>query len=268
LDNRSIGVFDSGLGGLSVMRHLIDRFPNENFVYFGDTARLPYGTRSKETIIKYVKGDMAFIDTFQVKMVIVACGTASSVALPQLPKQLYPVYGIVQVSADAAVSATRNKKIGVIATETTIKSASFEQRIAEDDSGVEVYPVACPLLVPLVENGCIDDELAALGVEKYISQLRDKDIDTLILGCTHYPLLRGVIQKAVGNGVQLIDPGVETARFVERVLQSGEVEPAEERRGEHQYFVSDSVYNFSAMGSLLLGKDIAKQVRKIDIERY
>lgn len=268
MDNRSIGVFDSGLGGLSVMRHLIERFPNENFVYFGDTARLPYGTRSEDTILKYVKSDMAFIDTFHVKMVIVACGTASSVALPRMQKRPYPVYGVVQVSADAAVQATKNKRIGVIATETTIKSASFEKRIEDDDRSVSVFPVACPLLVPLVENGCIDDELAMLGVEKYLSQLRDKDIDTLILGCTHYPLLRNVIQKAAGSGVKLIDPGEETARFVARVLSGGEVEPAEKRCGKHQYFVSDSVYNFSAMGSLFLGKDITKQVKKIDIERY
>ncbi len=268
MDNRCIGVFDSGLGGLSVMRHLIERFPHEDFVYFGDTARLPYGTRSEETILKYVKGDMAFMDTFHVKMVIVACGTASSVALPRMERHAYPVYGIVQVSADAAVRATQNGRIGVLATETTIKSAAFEKRIAENDPAAKVFPVACPLLVPLVENGCIDDELAVLGVEKYVSQLREQDIDTLILGCTHYPLLRGVIQKAIGGKVKLIDPGEETARFVERILSSGEIEPADVRKGEHQYFVSDSVYNFSAMGSLLLGKDIAKQVKKIDIEKY
>jgi len=268
LKNDCIGVFDSGLGGLSVMRHLMAKLPQENMIYFGDTARVPYGTRSEETIIRYTESDIRFLKTFPVKLVVVACGTASSVALPHLVKENFPICGVVEVTANAAASATRNKKVGILGTQGTIKSKSYETIMHKQDSSIETYPMACPLFVPLVENGCLHDEIAYLAAKKYLLPLKEKGIDTLILGCTHYPLLSEVIADIMGKDVVLIDPGEHTAVFVESLLQKENTKAPSEQKGRFQYYVSDSVQDFSKVGSLFLGQDITEQVKKIDIEQY
>lgn len=268
MDRRSIGIFDSGLGGLTAVKQVQKELPGESIVYFGDTGRVPYGTRSRETIIKYSKGDINFLLSKDVKIIVIACGTASSVALPVLKDECpVPVIGVVDAAAKAAATATKNGKIGIIGTPGTIKSGSYEKELAKIKDGLEIYTRACPLFVPLVENGHFDSEVARLVTEEYLAEIKEKGVDTLILGCTHYPLLKKIIGEFMGDSVTLIDAGFEVAKTLKEYFdQTGMHTDA--AIGETDYFVSDNIDGFETLGGLFLEKKINGRVEKIDIERY
>ncbi len=267
-NEQPIGVFDSGLGGLTVVKQLQRILPNERLVYFGDTARIPYGTKSKWLIQRFAMEDALFLLEFDIKLLVVACNTASSSALPLLQSRLdIPVVGVVLPGAEAAVASTRNKKIGVIGTSATINSESYTHSIKNLMPEAQVLGQPCPLLVPLVEEGWLDDEVTVLTLKKYLKPLMDFGVDTIILGCTHYPLLQPVIQRIVGPEVTLIDSGKETARAVQHILKDLELLNMEEKKVEHQYFVSDNPQAFSRIGSLFLGKRLSN-VKRIDFDRF
>ncbi len=269
MNNKSIGVFDSGLGGLTAVKQIMRELPNENIIYFGDTGRVPYGTRSRDTILKYTRGDIRFLKTFDVKVIVIACGTASSAALPMIKDEFdVPIVGVIDAAVYAAVRATKNKKIGVIGTPGTIKSGEYEKQIKEYDSDMQVYERACPMFVPLVENGYFDTPVTKIIVEEYLEEIRAQGVDTLILGCTHYPLLEKVIHEYMGDGVTLINSGAEVAKYLKKKLD-GEM-AHNDRIDEHQYryYVSDDISSFEELGGIFLEREINGQVNKIDIEQY
>ena len=269
MNNKSIGVFDSGLGGLTAVKQIMQELPNENIIYFGDTGRVPYGTRSRDTILKYTRGDIRFLKTFDVKVIVIACGTASSAALPMIKNEFdVPIVGVIDAAVYAAVRATKNKKIGVIGTSGTIKSGEYEKQISEYDSSMQVFAKACPMFVPLVENGYFDSPVTRLIVEEYLEEIRAQGVDTLILGCTHYPLLEKVIHEYMGDGVTLINSGAEVAKYLKKKLDDEMAHS--ERVDEHQYryYVSDDISSFEELGGIFLEREINGQVNKIDIEKY
>lgn len=268
MDNRAIGVFDSGLGGLTCVRELSALLPAEDIIYFGDTGRVPYGSRSEETIKKYVQADINFLLSHPVKIIVAACGTASAVAIDELAERCgVPLFGVVEPAVEAAYKATSNKRIGVIGTSGTIKNGKYSQLLKKMDKDLSVYSKACPMFVPLVENGFADHPMAYLACEEYLEELRSMDIDTLIMGCTHYPLMEKAISKAMGEGVTLIDPGAELARFV-KVYLEGESLLCEEKPGTCKYYVSDVPGDFEKIAGMFLNSDIGGQVQKTDIEKY
>ncbi len=260
-----IGVFDSGLGGLTAVRELMQILPGESIVYFGDTARVPYGTRSRQTIRQFAAQDLRFLLQQDLKAVLVACGTVSSVALPDLQNMTdIPVVGVVSPTAKAACNATKNKKIGILGTSATIKSGSYQSAISEIDSEISVTAVSCPLFVPLVENGYLDGKITELAAQEYIKPLQDAGVDTVILGCTHYPLLKPVLSRLFGAGVSLIDSGREAALVLADILrQSGQL--SSQKEGTRRYFVSDEVSNFSNIAGMFLDRRIDGQVEKVTI---
>jgi len=269
MNNRSIGVFDSGLGGLTAVKQIMQLLPDESIIYFGDTGRVPYGTRSRETILKYTRNDVRFLQSFDVKMIVVACGTVSSVAVPQIETEVaVPVVGVVDASVNAALRATRNKKIGIIGTPGTIKSGSYEKKIKAYDSDIQTFAKACPLFVPLVENGHFDTQVAKLVVQEYLEEIRNEGVDTLILGCTHYPLLAKVVEEYMGENVKLISPGEEVAKYLDTMLEADMRHSKERDPEQYRYFVSDNIENFEELGSIFLETKINGQVTKIDIEKY
>ena len=215
-----IGVFDSGIGGLTVAREIMRQIPNEKIIYFGDTARMPYGSKSKETVTGFSKQIVRFLETFQVKTIVVACNTASAYALDELEKELdIPIIGVIKPGAKTAAEVTRNGRIGVIATEATIGSQMYNKYIQELNKNVTIYGKACPLFVPLVEEGLWEDPVTDEIARRYLTELIDIDIDTLILGCTHYPLIRSTVGRIMGDQVTLVNPAYETARELKELLQ-------------------------------------------------
>jgi glutamate racemase len=269
VDNRPIGVFDSGLGGLTAVKELMYQLPNESIVYFGDTGRVPYGTRSNETITKYVFQDVRFLLNFDIKLIIIACGTASSVALEAVKKEFdIPIIGVVQSAAAKAVKVSTQKNIGIIGTQGTINSGSYERKIKQIDHLAATFAKACPLFVPLVENGYLDHEVTRLIAQEYLQPLKEKHVDTIIMGCTHYPLLKRTIADIMGENVNLIDPGAETAKYVKKLLKEKDMLAEAGAKPKYKYFVSDSIESFSKLGSLFLEKKINESVEKIDIEKY
>ena len=264
MDQRAIGVFDSGLGGLTAVRHLQDLLPDENIVYFGDTGRVPYGTRSRDTIRRYTEEDCRLLLDRDVKFIIAACGTVSSVA-PDLLEQLpVPAIGVVSPTAEAAVKATKNKKIGILGTAATINSASFEKAILALDPTIEVTATPCPLFVSLVESGWIaeDDEVAIPMVRRYLAAVKAAGVDTLILGCTHFPLLAPIIRAELGNTVTLIDSGRETASLCAKLLREKDA-LAQRDGGSAQFYVSDQPEGFSRVAEIFLGKSVRETVEMI-----
>ena len=266
MDNRPIGVFDSGLGGLSAVKPLHRMLPHENIIYFGDTGRVPYGTRSPETIVHYALQDMRFLCTEGVDIVLAACGTVSSTALCAIRGGFdLPVIGVVEGAVQAALRATKNGRIGVIATGATISSGAFAHAIAELSPRAAVTSVACPMLVPLVENGYIADDnpVTALVLADYLEPIRAAGCDTLILGCTHFPILTGAIARAL-PGVTLINSGAEAAK-----LLAAQVPPTQpDETGQIRYYVSDSVPGFARLASIFLGEPVETEVTRVEIERY
>ncbi len=257
MDSRPIGIFDSGVGGLTVLKAIRKELPNENFIYLGDTARVPYGTKSERTVIKYSLENARFLMGFNVKMVVVACNTSSSYALEILEEELsVPVIGVVKPGAQAAVKASASAKIGVIGTEATVKSASYRREILSIAPFAEVFQKACPLFVPLIEEGWIDDEITLKVAQRYLSYFKDKDIDTLVLGCTHYPLIKELIAKVL-PGVKIVDSAQETARAVRSAVKPNG------GRGSLRIFVSDKTDRFEKIAKMIMGKQI--QIEEVRI---
>ena len=271
MDQRPIGVFDSGLGGLTAVAELIRLLPGEEIVYFGDTGRVPYGSRSRDTIIKYARQDMAFLRTFDLKAVVIACGTVSTTAIDVLAAENdIPVLGVVEPSARRAAQATRNGRIGLIGTQASIRSGAYEKYIEAESPGVQVLAKACPLFVPLVENGRIHpgDAVIETVCAEYLQPLKDAGVDTLVMGCTHYPLLETVIGNYMGPGVTLVNAGAEGARAAAKLLEKTESLAERRAGGTCRYFVSDSVQDFSRLASLFLRRDVSEAVTQIDIVQY
>lgn len=269
MDNRSIGVFDSGLGGLTAVKEIMELFPNESIVYFGDTGRVPYGTRSRETILKYTYDDINFLLSKDVKMIVIACGTASSAALPHIKDEFnVPIFGVVDAACYEAARVTKNKKVGIIGTPATIKSGAYEKYINEYDSEIQTFANGCPLFVPLVENGHFDTPVTKLLIEEYLKDIRDAGVDTLILGCTHYPLLRKAIGEYMGSGVTLVSPGEQVAQYLKKKLTDETRHDDTKDENQYSYYVSDCIESFEELGSIFLERKIDGQVGKIDIEKY
>ncbi len=262
MDNRPIGVFDSGLGGLTTVKQLMSVMPNEDIVYFGDTGRVPYGNRSRETIIRYTRDDINFLLKHNIKMIIAACGTASSVALPYINDVGVRIIGVLEPACQAAVNRTRNGKIGVIGTAGTIKSDKYAQIISEIDPAAKVYSAACPMFVPIVENGYANTEVARIVARDYLTGLKNEGVDTLILGCTHYPLLEGVISDIMGDGVELISSGREAAESARKLMADEGLLTGSALEGRRQFFVSDSTESFAQLGGLFLGSEIELSVHQ------
>ena len=251
---KAIGIFDSGVGGLTVLKELMKTLPQEDTIYFGDSARFPYGTKSPETIVRYSLEIASFLSSREIKLLVVACNTASAVALEALKQELsIPVVGVIEPGARRAVSVTRSGKIGVIGTEGTIRSGAYAKAIKRINPAVEVLTRSCPLFVPLAEEGWIDNEIARLTARTYLQGLREEGVDTLVLGCTHYPLLKGIIGEVMGSGVSLVDSAEETARTVTEILGARELLRPATERGNHHYYVTDVPAGFIRIGNRLFG---------------
>lgn len=268
MDKRAIGVFDSGLGGLTAVKQLKEIMPNEDIVYFGDTARVPYGTRSEAAILKFAGQDLKFVLSHDVKAVLVACGTVTSVALPELSK-ISDVYisGVVEPTAKAAVLATKNKKVAVLGTSATVKSRSFESAVRKMRDDVSVLSKACPLFVPLVENGYFrrDNKIAKAVAEEYLKEVKEYGADTVILGCTHYPILKDIISDTLEN-VTIIDSGKESALEIAKYIKESGLENEQERCGKCSYYVSDSADNFKELSEIFLETELDGPVYKVSVD--
>lgn len=258
--NLPIGVFDSGIGGLTVVKEIMSLLPNEKIIYFGDTARLPYGSKSKETIIAYSRQIIRFLlgtdeTAPKVKAIVIACNTASALALDEVAKETpVPVIGVVKPGARAAIQATANGKIGVIATTGTIRSDIYSSIIRKTNPDIEVYGKACPLFVPLVEEGWVDTDVAQQVAEIYLAELKQVGIDSLVLGCTHYPLIREVVREVMGDGVTLVNPAYETARSLQEVLERNKMmNPGPKAvQKDHTFYVSDGEEQFRQFANSIL----------------
>ena len=266
-----IGVFDSGVGGLTVVREIMRQIPDERIVYFGDTARVPYGSKSKDTIIRYSRQIIRFLRQQDVKAIVVACNTASAQALDEIEKEIdIPIIGVVKPGAKVAAEATRNGKIGVIGTEGTIGSHIYSRYINELNPSAEVLGKACPLFVPLVEEGLLHDPVTDEIAMRYLSSLIDSGIDTLVLGCTHYPLIRSTVGKVMGDGVTLVNPAYETARELREMLVrenlQNTVKP-ELGSNQYQFFVSDAADKFIRFANSIIKYGILS-AKIINIEEY
>jgi len=265
ISNNPIGVFDSGIGGLTVVRELMHILPGENIVYFGDTARVPYGTKSEKTIREFSIQNTKFLLSQNVKAIVIACNTSSAIALNDIQSIAnLPVIGVIEPGAVASVGTTKNKRIAVIGTTATISSKAYEKKIKSLEQTIEVYSKACPLFVPIVEEGWFNHKIAYLAAEEYLTELKRYSIDTLVLGCTHYPLLKDTIQKVMGEKVKLIDSGVETARVVKKVLEENDLLNQSDLRPYYKFFVSDLPQQFKKIGEMFLGREIENLI-KIDL---
>lgn len=262
MNSKPIGVFDSGIGGLTVVHAITRRLPNENIVYFGDTARVPYGPKSPQVIREYAAQDVDFLISKDVKMIVIACNTVSGVALDVVMKHAkVPVVGVITPGAAAAVAATRKKRIGVIGTVATINSKAYANAIRLLDSEAQVFAQPCPLFVPLAEEGWTEHKATGLIAKEYLFPLKLEKIDTLILGCTHYPILRDAIQAAVSPGVTLIDSGEATAVEVERMLNERGLRNPSSLKPHLQFFVSDVPAKFMEIGERFLGQKMGRVQR-------
>ena len=275
MDNRPIGVFDSGLGGLTGVRELRRRLPHENIVYFGDTGRVPYGSRSPETILQYARQDIAFLLSKDVKCIMAACGTVSSTyPAAEAEKLPVPYLGVVDAAAREAAFSTRNRRIGVIGTAATIRSRSYEALLRRLVPGVEITARPCPLFVPLVEAGYVDhsapdkQEITKLVIAQYLTEIRDAGVDTLILGCTHYPLLTDIIGDIMGPGVTLINTGEEAAWELKRTLRAMDLLAPEGPAGRAILCASDQPEHFGSLAAYFLGESLTRPVQPVDIDRY
>ena len=267
MKQKPIGVFDSGVGGLTAVRELKKILPHEDIVYFGDTGRVPYGTKSRETIEMYAKQSMDFLLSKDVKMIIAACGTVSSVAVNAIADLKVPFTGVVKPASAAAARITRSGNVGVIGTPTTVKSSSYEKEIHQINGDIKVFSKACPLFVPLVENGFVEEDNEATNIicRKYLDEFKDKNIDTLILGCTHFPLISQIISNVVGKDVKLIDSGKEAVKDALQLLKERNLLNDEIKEGKHSYYVSDSVQNFVELAWVFLGEEVKDTTEKIQL---
>lgn len=261
-----IGVFDSGVGGLTVVKEIMNQIPGETIIYFGDTARLPYGSKSKKTIITYTRQIVRFLMRKGVKAIVIACNTASAFALETIKDEIdIPIIGVVKPGAKVAARTTLNGKVGVIGTEGTIQSGIYNRFLSKTNPKVTVFGKAFPLFVPLVEEGLIDDPITFEMARRYIGELLDKDIDTLVLGCTHYPLLRETIRKVVGDEIFLVNPAYETAKCLAAVLTEHNLRNDTTQALNHKFYVSDGAEKFKRFANTILPCEVM-ETKDINIE--
>lgn len=266
--NRGIGVFDSGVGGLTVVKEIFKILPGEEVVYFGDTARCPYGPRSKRIVQEFSVQNVNFLSAFGVKLAVAACNTSSAVALDHLKRHFdLPLLGVIQPGARAAANSTRKGRVGVIGTQGTIASHSYKKAIGKIDNAISVFSYPCPLFVSLAEEGFLDKKATYLIAQDYLRPLKKDKIDTLILGCTHYPLLKKVITRVMGDGVTLINSAEETARELKEYLVEKQLLRKTPKAPVHKFFVSDQPEKFIQIGERFSGRRI-KKVKMIDINDY
>lgn len=267
-NNAPIGIFDSGVGGLTVAREIIRQLSNESIVYFGDTARVPYGSKSKDTIIRYSRQIVRFLKTKNVKAIVVACNTASAFALDTIEQELdIPVIGVVKPGAKAAIESTKNKRIGIIGTEGTIKSALYTEYIHGIDPEISVVGKACPLFVPLVEEGMLHDSVTDEVASRYLEEMKSQNIDSLILGCTHYPLLRSTVGKIMGPEVNLVNPAYETAISLDALLKQNGIRADKNATPKYEFFVSDAADKFQSFANSIMPFH-TDMINQINIEEY
>lgn len=263
-------MFDSGIGGLTVLKEVRSLLPEENIIYLGDTARLPYGSKSPQTVTKYALESAIFMLTKGVKILVIACNTSSALALPILKKKLpIPVLGVIDPGAREAARTTKTKRVGVIGTKATVRSGAYEKAIMRHDPQISVISKPCPLFVPIVEEGLENDRITEIMTKKYLDEVKQSNIDTLVMGCTHYPILEDAICKVMGKGMAIINTGRETAKDVKRVLErKGILNPAGERKNE--YFITDSPDTFKEIGGRFLGEEIGniKFLKSLDYKDY
>lgn len=253
-NDAAIGVFDSGIGGLTVAHEIMRQLPNESIVYFGDTARVPYGPKSPDTVLRYSREIVGVLDELQVKAIVIACNTATAHALSALREELeLPIVGVIEPGARAAVHATRSGNVGVIGTAGTVKSGAYERAIRAVDPSLRVTARACPLFVPLVEEGWTDTEATRLVAEEYLRPLRHAGVDTLVLGCTHYPLLKGILRRVLGSDVELIDSAERTAAETKRILGDHDLLASPHATPVYRFIASDDPLQFLQLGQRFLG---------------
>jgi glutamate racemase len=264
--SKPVGIFDSGVGGLTVVREVIKNLPGEDIIYVGDTARVPYGNKSPQTVTRYSFEIADFLLSKDIKILVVACNTASAISLDTLKKQCkVPVVEVINPGVKKAIKSTSNFRIGVIGTEATVNSNSYYEAIKKLAPNSKIYNKACPLFVPLAEEGLLDDEITLLTAKKYLKELKKAGIDSLILGCTHYPLLKKVIKKVMGNGVVLVDSAEEVAIEVERILkENGSKKSKGTSHGNYEFFVTDFPERFKKVGKIFLGKNL-NQVNQVNV---
>ncbi|MBS3943869.1 MAG: glutamate racemase [Melioribacter sp.] len=261
-----IGFFDSGIGGLTVVKAVSQLLPNENIVYFGDTARVPYGSKSNDTVVEYSLQAANFLLRKNIKLLVVACNTASSVALKDLKRFLtIPVIGMIEPGSKLALRESKNSKIGIIGTNATINNKAYSNEIRKLNPKIKVYEKACPLFVPIAEEGWIDHKATELIAKEYLTELKTKKIDSLVLGCTHYPILKDVIQKVVGKSVKLVDSGTPAARLVEEYLNGRGLRNISNQIGKKEFYVSDIPSKFRDMAERFLGKKIT-HLHKVELD--
>lgn len=268
---KPIGIFDSGVGGLTVVREVMRNIPRERIVYFGDTARVPYGSKSKETILRYARQIVRFLQSQDVKAIVIACNTASALALEELSREIeIPIIGVVKPGAKVACATTKNNRVGVIGTKGTISSGLYTEFIRQINPKIQVVGKACPLFCPLVEENWLKDPVTEEVARRYLAELKEQDIDTLILGCTHYPLIRSTIGKIMGENVTLVNPAYETACRLRELLQDEHLmneDSLKEGENPHRFYVSDAAESFQNFANSILPCEIEK-AKKINIEEY
>lgn len=263
-----IGVFDSGLGGLTVAKEILRVLPHESLAYLGDTARVPYGIRSPETVMRYAREGTRFLMSKGVKLLVIACNTVSAVGLDAVREvSSVPVVGVIEPGARAAASRTHTRKVGVIGTEATVRSAAYQRAIHDIAPEVQVHSSPCPLFVPLVEEGWLEGEVTELVAARYLKDMNERDIDALVLGCTHYPLLAPVIAKALRPGIALINSATETAASVQAELLRMGLLASPDALASHKFYVTDSPEKFRHVGERFLGTSI-DDITKVALERY
>ncbi|NLJ95580.1 MAG: glutamate racemase [Clostridiales bacterium] len=266
INTAPIGVFDSGVGGLTVVKEIMNQIPGESIIYFGDTARLPYGSKSRETVTRYTRQIVRFLISKDVKAIVVACNTASAFALETVKGEVdIPMIGVVKPGAKVAAETTKNGRIGVIGTEGTIQSGIYSEILSKTNPKVEVFGKACPLFVPLVEEGLIDDPVTREMARRYIGVLLDKQIDTLVLGCTHYPLIRNTIRQVVGDNINLVNPAYETAKSLAEVLERYGLNNDLRPKNNHRFYVSDGADKFKKFANTILPCEVM-ETKDINIE--
>ncbi|MEZ7891607.1 MAG: glutamate racemase [Candidatus Wallbacteria bacterium] len=265
-NQKPIGIFDSGLGGLTVLSAIRKNLPQENIIYFGDTARVPYGTKSPAIVERYTMEIVNFLMSCDVKMIVIACNTSTAIAYKKVCHKIkIPVIGVIEPASMVAASITRNKRIGVIGTSITVQSGAYLEKIKQFDNKIEVFQKACPLFVPIVEEGrFIESEILKDIASEYLSDFDDKNIDTLILGCTHYPLIRNIISGVMGENVNIIDSAIQTSLYVKNVLEANELLNKNKKMGTEKFYLTDASCNFVTTGERFLNRPI-KNVKTVKV---
>ncbi len=271
MNNNPIGLFDSGVGGLTVMREFMEKMPNEDLIYFGDTARVPYGSKSKEIVTEYSKQIVSFLKSKNVKLIVIACNTATALAYEELKKYTdIPIIEVITPGSASAINSTKNKRVGIIGTEATVKSQAYVEKIKNIDDSIEVFQRACSLFVPLVEEGWVDKDVTSEVCKEYLGEIIDKDIDTLVLGCTHYPLLKEKIEQ-ICVGINVINPASETAESAKKYLEKNNLE-AEQTKGNYKLYTSDYTEKFDEICRRLLDAGLVEKLlenrEKVNIESF